>query len=117
MRLRDLSTRHLISSSTHEAVNNIAAEETIATLTMIIEQGQNDLISEDNFGIWQGHLSNHDEVLKSYLIEKDFYNETNADIAIRLMSQDEVAELIYTLDDANLTAAAGAVAATSPRSY
>lgn len=112
-----LLTAGIFTSYSHaeDQVKEINDSTALETLIYILEKGEQGIVNKNNFHLWQGSLSNHDTILKQYLIESNLYNETNADIFIRSVSQDEIADLIEVLNDENLQNAIGAAAITFAR--
>lgn len=100
-----------------EQVNLITEPTALNTLIQILEKGETGVLDQYGLQKWQGKLSNHDLVLRDYLVESNLYNFKNADIFIRSITQDEVQKLIETLNDKNLNQAINVVAATKPRAF
>jgi hypothetical protein len=98
-----------------EQVRLITDPTALKTLTLILEKGDTGTIEGNGIEMFQGKLSNHDVVLRDYLIASDLYNEVNADFFIRTISQDEVADMIDLLNDPKLKETMGAVAVTHIR--
>ena len=102
-------------SYAEEQVNQITDPTALNTLVRILEKGESGIIPKNDLSVWQGNLTEHDSALKDYLVESKLYNESNADIFVRSISQDEVNELIEVLNDEKLKRTVGALSITRMR--
>jgi len=98
-----------------QEVNQIQSQTSLSALTQMLERGQQGSMILDTIQMFQGELSNHDEILIEYLVEANMYNRRNADFFVRSITQREVKELIKTINDENLDMAIRAAAITQFR--